>query len=170
MHRPPHMNGQWMMNGERAGRAGYRLCAAQIEFVRVDGAHKEAVSVVMLMQRSTMRTRQQLQRAFLGRAVINQNRNNGQRLIGMGNEGPVLMPLQWRANHRRFDVDLAVMQPDVLTKQGLDQIKNDRTASQFKKERIGLIGFAHALHDRLAVQLRGLKIEQRRRRCRRRSE
>ena len=108
-----------MMHGHAAGLARERhgLVEMKVGIVRIDGAAEHAVLVVVAEDRPLVRARDDLQRT-VGKVHILQHQAAGEDVVvGVGIEGPVLMPLHRGASAGGLGVELGCLQQHVRAEQ-----------------------------------------------------
>ena len=125
-----------MMQGEGAGGARHLRSALMAHIVEpgVDAAAERAVAV-MVEHGAPVRARHGHHRAVVFAHIVQIDAERQARVVGMGVEGPVLVPFHRRAETRGLHVELAVVDADVGAEQRLDGIQHGGRAHQPVEER-----------------------------------
>ena len=108
-------------HGACASQQGTR--AFEIDFLAggIHGAAKIAVGGVVIPCRPLVRAGHHHQRAIFQKGVVQHHAHRQHVVIGMGIEGPVLMPFHRRAMIRLLEIDLGGLQPHAGRTQQLFQ-------------------------------------------------
>ena len=101
-----------MVDGHATGLAGDRdrLVNLKIRIGRIHGAAENVVSAVVVQNRSLVRTRNDLQRAIFLSDIFQKDAEGQHVVIGVGIEGPVLMPLDGSTATRSLCIQFGCLQ------------------------------------------------------------
>ena len=109
--------------------SGYGL--AEVDLVETLGNRSAEIAVGMVIEDlAAMRAGNHEQRAILLAAVIEQDADGQDVVIGVGIEGPVLMPFDGSAEARRLHVELGAVQADVGTEQAGEHCRDAGVAHE----------------------------------------
>ena len=151
-----------VVEGDGAGRAfeGDRVALhIPVELGGFDGAGEVAAfGVVVVVNLALVRAGHDQQRAVLLVAVVEQDAGGEQVVVGVGVEGPVLVPLDGRAVLRLLHVELVVLQPHVGADQSGDDLHQHGVLGEFAEEGPVGVGRLESAHARVVGRVRVLKV------------
>ena len=138
------------MQRDRAGLCDqrYRLVDLARDAVRIDRAG-EHPAVVMVVDRPEVRARHDHHRPVVGNEVVEQDAHGQHIVVGVGVEGPVLMPLDRSAIRGGLQVELGGVHPHRRPQQRCQQGQHLGAADQIGEGRVVLVRQLQPAHPGL---------------------